>query len=101
MIGSAVERAGIIRHGAKFIAAVSQAVVPKISVVVRKDYGAGLYAMAGPAFCTGAVLFLPPAPISVKVPQAAITAVYPHPIAAHPPDQRSPFPPLYEATSPP
>src|SRR3989441_4940540 len=59
MIGSAVEKAGIIRHGAKFIAAVSQAVVPKISVVVRKCYGAGLYAMAGPPFWTHNVLGLP------------------------------------------
>src|SRR4249919_2295422 len=50
MIGTAVERQGIIRHGAKMISAVSEATVPKISVVVRKAYGAGLYAMAGPAF---------------------------------------------------
>src|SRR5437879_2214893 len=55
MSGSAVERAGIIRHVAKFIAAVLQAVVPKMSGIVRKCYGAGLYAMAGPAFGTDAV----------------------------------------------
>src|SRR5256885_2046833 len=48
MIGSAVERQGIIRHGAKLITAVSEATVPKFCVVVRKAYGAGLYAMAGP-----------------------------------------------------
>ncbi len=48
MIGTQVEREGIIRHGAKMISAVSEATVPKISVVVRKAYGAGLYAMAGP-----------------------------------------------------
>ena len=48
MIGTAVERQGIIRHGAKMITAVSEATVPKISVIVRKAYGAGLYAMAGP-----------------------------------------------------
>ena len=47
MVGSAVERQGIIRHGAKLISAVSEATVPKICVVVRKAYGAGLYAMAG------------------------------------------------------
>ncbi|WP_369622552.1 carboxyl transferase domain-containing protein, partial [Pseudoalteromonas distincta] len=47
MIGTAVEKEGIIRHGAKMISAVSEANVPKISVVVRKAYGAGLYAMAG------------------------------------------------------
>ena len=49
MVGTAVERQGIIRHGAKMIAAMSDATVPKICVVVRKAYGAGLYAMAGPA----------------------------------------------------
>ena len=48
MIGTEVERQGIIRHGAKMISAVSEATVPKISVIVRKAYGAGLYAMAGP-----------------------------------------------------
>ncbi len=50
MVGTAVERQGIIRHGAKMIAAMSDATVPKICVVVRKAYGAGLYAMAGPGF---------------------------------------------------
>ena len=49
MVGTAVERQGIIRHGAKMISAVAEATVPKICVVVRKAYGAGLYAMAGPA----------------------------------------------------
>ena len=48
MIGTQVEREGIIRHGAKMISAVSEATVPKLSVIVRKAYGAGLYAMAGP-----------------------------------------------------
>ncbi len=50
MVGTAVERQGIIRHGARMISAMSQATVPKICVVVRKAYGAGLYAMAGPGF---------------------------------------------------
>ena len=59
MIGTAVEREGIIRHGAKMISAVSEATVPKISVVVRKAYGAGLYAMAGPAFEPDCCLALP------------------------------------------
>lgn len=76
MVGSQVERAGIIRHGAKMIAAVSEATVPKISVVVRKAYGAGLYAMAGPAFGTDAALALPSAKIAVMGPEAAINAVY-------------------------
>jgi acetyl-CoA carboxylase carboxyltransferase component len=76
MIGTAVERQGIIRHGAKMISAVSEATVPKISVVVRKAYGAGLYAMAGPAFDPDCCLALPTASIAVMGPQAAINAVY-------------------------
>jgi acetyl-CoA carboxylase carboxyltransferase component len=76
MIGTAVERQGIIRHGAKMISAVSEATVPKISVIVRKAYGAGLYAMAGPAFEPDCCLALPSASIAVMGPQAAINAVY-------------------------
>jgi acetyl-CoA carboxylase carboxyltransferase component len=76
MIGTQVERQGIIRHGAKMISAVSEATVPKISVVVRKAYGAGLYAMAGPAFDPDCCIALPSASIAVMGPQAAINAVY-------------------------
>lgn len=76
MIGSKVERQGIIRAGAKMIAAVSEATVPKISVIVRKAYGAGLYAMCGPAFEPDACLALPTASIAVMGAQAAINAVY-------------------------
>jgi methylmalonyl-CoA decarboxylase subunit alpha len=76
MIGTQVERDGIIRHGAKMISAVSEATVPKISVIVRKAYGAGLYAMAGPAFEPDCCIALPGASIAVMGPQAAINAVY-------------------------
>jgi acetyl-CoA carboxylase carboxyltransferase component len=76
MIGTQVERHGIIRHGAKMVSAVSEATVPKISVVVRKAYGAGLYAMAGPAFDPDACIALPWAKIAVMGPQAAINAVF-------------------------
>ncbi len=76
MIGTQVERDGIIRHGAKMISAVSEANVPKISVIVRKAYGAGLYAMAGPAFDPDCCIALPSASIAVMGPQAAINAVY-------------------------
>ena len=76
MIGTAVERQGIIRHGAKMISAVSEATVPKISVIVRKAYGAGLYAMAGPAFDPDCCLALPTASIAVMGPEAAINAVF-------------------------
>jgi acetyl-CoA carboxylase carboxyltransferase component len=76
MIGTQVEREGIIRHGAKMISAVSEATVPKLSVIVRKAYGAGLYAMAGPAFDPDCCLALPSASIAVMGPSAAINAVY-------------------------
>jgi acetyl-CoA carboxylase carboxyltransferase component len=82
MIGTAVEKTGIIRHGAKMISAVSEATVPKISVVVRKAYGAGLYAMSGPAFEPDCVLALPSASIAVMGPQAAINAVFYNQLAA-------------------
>jgi len=76
MIGTQVEREGIIRHGAKMVSAVSEATVPKISVIVRKAYGAGLYAMAGPAFDPDCCIALPSAHIAVMGPSAAINAVH-------------------------
>jgi len=76
MIGTDVERRGIIRHGAKMISAVSEATVPKISVIVRKAYGAGLYAMAGPAFDSDCVIALPSAQIAVMGPEPAVNAVF-------------------------
>jgi acetyl-CoA carboxylase carboxyltransferase component len=76
MVGTSVERQGIIRHGAKMISAVSEATVPKICVVVRKAYGAGLYAMAGPGFEPDATLALPTAKIAVMGAEAAINAVH-------------------------
>jgi acetyl-CoA carboxylase carboxyltransferase component len=81
MIGTKVERAGIIRHGAKMISAMSEASVPKISIIVRKAYGAGLYAMAGPAFEPDCCLALPNAQIAVMGPEAAVNAVYANKIA--------------------
>lgn len=82
MIGTQVERQGIIRHGAKMITAITEATVPKICVVVRKAYGAGLYAMSGPAFDPIATLALPSAKIAVMGPEAAVNAVYANHIAA-------------------
>jgi acetyl-CoA carboxylase carboxyltransferase component len=76
MIGTKVERQGIIRAGAKMVAAVSEATVPKLSVIVRKAYGAGLYAMCGPAFEPDACLALPTASIAVMGAQAAVNAVH-------------------------
>ena len=92
MIGTQVERQGIIRAGAKMISAVSEATVPKISVIVRKAYGAGLYAMAGPAFDPDACIALPGARIAVMGPEAAINAVYYNQVQAiEAPDERSAF----------
>jgi acetyl-CoA carboxylase carboxyltransferase component len=82
MIGSEVERQGIIRHGAKMITAVAEATVPTVSVIVRKAYGAGLYAMCGPGFGPDACLALPTAKIAVMGPEAAVNAVYFNKIAA-------------------
>ena len=82
MIGTQVEREGIIRHGAKMVTAISEATVPKLCVVLRKAYGAGLYAMAGPAFEPEATIALPTAKIAVMGPEAAVNAVFANKIAA-------------------
>jgi acetyl-CoA carboxylase carboxyltransferase component len=76
MIGKQVEREGIIRAGAKMVQAMSEATVPRLSVIVRKAYGAGLYAMCGPGFEPDACLALPTAMIAVMGPEAAVNAVY-------------------------
>ena len=91
MIGKAVERQGIIRHGAKMISAVSDATVPKISVIVRKAYGAGLYAMCGPAFDADATIALPQAMIAVMGAEAAVNAVFANKIAAKPEAERAAY----------
>ncbi len=88
MIGTKVERQGIIRAGAKMIYAMSEATVPRISVVVRKAYGAGLYAMCGPGFAPDACIALPSARIAVMGPEAAVNAVYYNRIQATPEDER-------------
>jgi acetyl-CoA carboxylase carboxyltransferase component len=82
MVGTQVERQGIIRHGAKMVTAVSEATVPKVSVILRKAYGAGLYAMSGPAFEPEATIALPTARIAVMGPEAAVNAVFANKIAA-------------------
>jgi len=82
MIGSEVERGGIIRHGAKMVSAVADATVPQFCVVLRKAYGAGLYAMGGPGFGPDVTLALPTARIAVMGPEAAINAVYAGKLAA-------------------
>jgi acetyl-CoA carboxylase carboxyltransferase component len=89
MIGKQVERQGIIRAGAKMVMAVSEATVPRISVVVRKAYGAGLYAMSGPGFAPEATLAFPGAMIAVMGPEAAVNAVYYNRLQALPEPERA------------
>ncbi|HSN13641.1 MAG TPA: carboxyl transferase domain-containing protein, partial [Anaeromyxobacteraceae bacterium] len=91
MIGTKVERAGIIRAGAKMISAVTEATVPRICVIVRKAYGAGLYAMDGPGFSPSATLALPQAMIAVMGPEAAVNAVYFNKIQEKPEAERAAF----------
>jgi acetyl-CoA carboxylase carboxyltransferase component len=88
MIGTKVETQGIIRHGAKMISQVSAATVPKFSVIIRKAYGAGLYAMCGPGFSPDATLATPEAMIAVMGPEAAVNAVFANKIAALPEEER-------------
>jgi acetyl-CoA carboxylase carboxyltransferase component len=92
MIGTEVERQGIIRAGAKMLTAIAEATVPKISVIVRKAYGAGLYAFAGPGFRPDATIALPTAEIAVMGPEAAVNAVFYNAIhAITDPDERQRF----------
>jgi methylmalonyl-CoA decarboxylase subunit alpha len=91
MVGAKVERAGIIRHGAKMIFATSQATVPKISVVVRKCYGAGLYAMCGQAFEPDAALALPQGQVAIMGPEPAVNAVYYNKIMELPESERAAY----------
>jgi acetyl-CoA carboxylase carboxyltransferase component len=76
MVGTVEERKGIIRHGAKMAWAVASATVPKISVIVRKAYGAGYMTMAGASFVPDACLALPNAKIGIMGPEAAINTMY-------------------------
>ncbi len=75
MVGSKVEQAGIIRHGAKMLYAVSRATVPKITVVVRKAYGAGYYVMNGRAYEPDLIVAWPGAEISVMGPEGAVNII--------------------------
>jgi acetyl-CoA carboxylase carboxyltransferase component len=76
MAGSQVEKEGILEEGKKMIYATSAATVPKQCVVVRKAYGAGIYAMSGPAYDPESTVALPSGEIAIMGPEAAINAVY-------------------------
>src|ERR1700722_9689220 len=81
MVGAAVERQGIIRHGAKMITAMASAEVPKFSVILRKSYAAGYYAMCAPGFEPRASLALPGATIGPMAAGASVNAMYAKKIA--------------------
>ena len=90
MAGSGVEREGILEQGKKMIYATSEATVPKQCVVVRKAYGAGIYAMSGPAYGPESTIALPSGEIGIMGPEAAINAVYANRLAAiDDPDERT------------
>jgi acetyl-CoA carboxylase carboxyltransferase component len=91
MIGSQVEREGVLRRGRKFIYATSNAQVPKFCVITRKAYGAGIYAMAGPSFGPDATLALPSAEISVMGPEAAVHALFGGELEGMEPEEREAF----------
>jgi len=76
MAGSRVEKDAILEQGKKMIYATSSATVPKQCVVVRKAYGAGIYAMSGPAYQPESTIALPSGEIAIMGPEAAINAVY-------------------------
>src|SRR3954464_14418165 len=76
MVGTKVEQAGIIRHGAKMLYAVSRATVPKVTVVIRKAYGAGYYVMNGRAYEPDLIVAWPSAEISVMGPEGAVEIVF-------------------------
>ena len=76
MVGTKVEAAGIIRHGAKMLYAVANATVPKITVVLRKAYGAGYYVMNGRAYEPDLIVAWPSAEISVMGAEGAVEIVF-------------------------
>jgi len=76
MVGTKVEHAGIIRHGAKMLHAVAAATVPKVTVVIRKAYGAGYYVMNGRAYEPDLIVAWPSAEISVMGAEGAVEIVF-------------------------
>lgn len=84
IVGTEVEKQGIIRHGAKMLYAVSEATVPKVTVVVRKAYGAGYYVMCGRGYQPDTLVAWPTAEISVMGPEGAVNIIFNKQIAAAP-----------------
>jgi methylmalonyl-CoA decarboxylase subunit alpha len=76
LVGSQVEKDGIIRHGAKMLYATSEATVPKITVIMRKAYGAGYYVMCGKGYQPDVLVAWPFAEISVMGPEGAVNIIF-------------------------
>ena len=76
IVGSQVEKEGIIRHGAKMLYATSEATVPKITVIMRKAYGAGYYVMGGKGYGPDVIVAWPLAEISVMGPEGAVNIIF-------------------------
>lgn len=91
MIGSKMERAGIIRHGAKLLSAVCESTVPRISVIVRKGYGGGYVAMSGASTHPDALLALPTGMAGLVGPEAAVNALFAKQLAQMPEAERDEF----------
>ena len=89
MVGSKAERDGIIRHGAKFIHAVAEATVPKFTIVIRKSYGAGYYAMCGKSFDPDLIVAWPKGEISVMGAEGMVSIFAKKMIDAAPEEERA------------
>ena len=76
MVGSQVEKDGIIRHGAKMLYATSEATVPKVTIIMRKAYGAGYYVMCGKGYQPDTIVAWPFAEISVMGPEGAVNIIF-------------------------
>ena len=89
LVGSAVEKQGIIRHGAKMLFAVAEATVPKVTVVLRKGYGAGYYVMNGRAYEPDLIVGWPTAEISVMGPEGAVNIIFRKQIESMPEEEQN------------
>jgi acetyl-CoA carboxylase carboxyltransferase component len=84
MVGSRMEKLGIIRHGAKMLFAVSEMTVPKFSVIIRRSYGAGYYVMCGRGYEPDLIVGWPTSEVSLMSPEGAVNIVFRKEIASAP-----------------
>jgi acetyl-CoA carboxylase carboxyltransferase component len=84
MVGSRMEKLGIIRHGAKMLFALSEMSVPKFSIIVRRSYGAGYYVMCGKGYEPDLIVGWPTAEVSLMSPEGAVNIIFRKEIAADP-----------------